>query len=58
VVWLMQLLSTSRCLTTVDLSYSKIGTAGFAALAKALPAWMARGLQTLTLRATGLRDDD
>ncbi|EQC39046.1 hypothetical protein SDRG_03999 [Saprolegnia diclina VS20] len=51
-------LSTSRCLRVVDLSHTELEEAGFVELARALPAWMARGLQTLVLSGTGFCDDD
>ncbi|KDO24987.1 hypothetical protein SPRG_09717 [Saprolegnia parasitica CBS 223.65] len=58
VVNVIQQLSTSRCLTVVDLSHTKLGAAGFGELAWALPAWMARGLRTLVLSGTGISDND
>ncbi|KDO24990.1 hypothetical protein SPRG_09720 [Saprolegnia parasitica CBS 223.65] len=57
-VKLIQWLSTSRCLKDVDLDRTQLGAAGFVELARALPAWMARGLETLNLRGTQLCDDD
>ncbi|KDO24989.1 hypothetical protein SPRG_09719 [Saprolegnia parasitica CBS 223.65] len=57
-VKLLQWLSTSRCLKDVDLGYTQLGTAGFVELARALPAWMARGLQSLRLQETKMGDDD
>ncbi|EQC29953.1 hypothetical protein SDRG_12235 [Saprolegnia diclina VS20] len=40
------------------LSYTVLGREGVVALARALPAWMARGLKTLQLSGTGLNDKD
>ncbi|KDO19468.1 hypothetical protein SPRG_14651 [Saprolegnia parasitica CBS 223.65] len=57
-VKLIQWLSTSRSLKDVNLDCTPLGTAGFVELARALPAWMARGLEVLNLRATHLCDDD
>ncbi|KDO18135.1 hypothetical protein SPRG_16496 [Saprolegnia parasitica CBS 223.65] len=51
-------LSTSRRLTDVDFTGTVLGSDGVLELARALPAWMARGLQTLQLEATGLNDKD
>ncbi|KDO19467.1 hypothetical protein SPRG_14650 [Saprolegnia parasitica CBS 223.65] len=47
---LLKWLSTSRCLTSVDLSGTALQKEGIVELARALPAWMARGLETLTLQ--------
>ncbi|EQC29954.1 hypothetical protein SDRG_12236 [Saprolegnia diclina VS20] len=58
VITLIQWLSTSQRLTSLDLSETSLGQAGVAALTEALPAWIARGLASLTLRATGLSDKD
>ncbi|KDO25003.1 hypothetical protein SPRG_09733 [Saprolegnia parasitica CBS 223.65] len=55
---IIQWLSTSRHLTSVDFTSTKLGKEGVLALARALPVWMARGLTTLTLYGTGLTDVD
>ncbi|EQC30319.1 hypothetical protein SDRG_11896 [Saprolegnia diclina VS20] len=55
---LIQWFSTSRQLASVDLTGTALGKAGVVELARALPAWMARGLQSLNLEAMGLKDDD
>ncbi|EQC30312.1 hypothetical protein SDRG_11889 [Saprolegnia diclina VS20] len=53
----VQWLSTSRCLKVVDLSGTTLQTEGLVELMRALPAWMARGLETLSLQGTKLGDD-
>ncbi|KDO19478.1 hypothetical protein SPRG_14661 [Saprolegnia parasitica CBS 223.65] len=55
---IIQWLSSSRHLTSVDFTYTKLGKEGVLALARALPVWMARGLKMLTLYGTELTDDD
>ncbi|KDO25005.1 hypothetical protein SPRG_09735 [Saprolegnia parasitica CBS 223.65] len=55
---IIQLLSTSHCLLSVDFCGTKLGSESVFALARALPVWMARGLQTLHLDNTGLGDAD
>ncbi|KDO25006.1 hypothetical protein SPRG_09736 [Saprolegnia parasitica CBS 223.65] len=55
---IVQWLSTSHRLSSLDFSSTMLGNDGFAALARALPVCMARGLKTLGLDATGLTDGD
>ncbi|KDO19480.1 hypothetical protein SPRG_14663 [Saprolegnia parasitica CBS 223.65] len=56
VTTIMEWLSTSHRLRTVVLTGTVLGHNGVAA--RALPAWMARGLETLGLDETELGDDD
>ncbi|KDO19481.1 hypothetical protein SPRG_14664 [Saprolegnia parasitica CBS 223.65] len=55
---MMRWLSTSRCLASVDFSYTRLGTKDILELARALPLWMASGLKELQLAATGLGNVD
>ncbi|KDO19479.1 hypothetical protein SPRG_14662 [Saprolegnia parasitica CBS 223.65] len=55
---IVQWLSTSHRPSSLDFSSTMLGNDGFAALARALPVWMARGLKTLGLGRTGLTDGD
>ncbi|EQC30318.1 hypothetical protein SDRG_11895 [Saprolegnia diclina VS20] len=58
VLTIVRWLSTSRHLASVDLDGTVLGREGALELARTLPAWMLRGLETLQLRGTGLNDED
>ncbi|KDO22896.1 hypothetical protein SPRG_12033 [Saprolegnia parasitica CBS 223.65] len=55
---LLQWLSTSHRLKVVNLDRTQLETESFVELARALPAWMARGLETLSLSDARPTDDD